>query len=41
VGSAIVETIERNPGKEPEAVAEFIRQLTAVRSQLSAGSAKG
>jgi len=41
MGSAIVETIERNPGKEPEAVAEFIRQLTAVRSQLSAGSAKG
>ncbi len=41
VGSAIVETIERNPGKEPEAVAEFIRQLTAVRSQLSASSAKG
>ncbi len=40
VGSAIVETIERNPGKEPEAVAEFIRQLTAVRSQLSASSAK-
>jgi tryptophan synthase alpha chain len=27
VGSAIVETIERNPGKEPESVAQFIRQL--------------
>jgi len=29
VGSAIVETIERNPGREAAAVAEFIRQLTA------------
>src|SRR5580658_3842788 len=27
VGSAIVETIERNPGKEAESVAEFIKQL--------------
>ncbi len=27
VGSAIVETIERNPGKEAEAVAEFINRL--------------
>ena len=36
VGSAIVETIERNPGREPEAVAQFVRQLTAVSSQLSA-----
>jgi tryptophan synthase alpha chain len=27
VGSAIVETVERNPGKEPESVAQFIRQL--------------
>jgi tryptophan synthase alpha chain len=27
VGSAIVETIERNPGKEAASVAEFIRQL--------------
>ncbi|GAC1429921.1 MAG: tryptophan synthase subunit alpha [Terriglobales bacterium] len=27
VGSAIVHTIERNPGKEPEAVAQFIKQL--------------
>jgi len=30
VGSAIVETIERNPGKEANSVAEFIRQLLAV-----------
>ena len=30
VGSAIVETIERNPGKEAAAVAEFIRQLLAL-----------
>lgn len=29
VGSAIVHTIERNPGKEPEAVAQFIKQLLA------------
>jgi tryptophan synthase alpha chain len=30
VGSAIVETIERNPGKEAEAVAQFIEQLLVV-----------
>jgi tryptophan synthase alpha chain len=36
VGSAIVQTIERNPGREASAVAEFVRQLTAVSSQLSA-----
>jgi len=29
VGSAIVETIERNPGKEARAVAEFVRRLVA------------
>ena len=29
VGSAIVETIERNPGKEAQSVAEFVRQLLA------------
>jgi tryptophan synthase alpha chain len=34
VGSAIVETIERNPGREAIAVAQFIRQLSAVSSQL-------
>ncbi|HET7442295.1 MAG TPA: tryptophan synthase subunit alpha [Terriglobales bacterium] len=39
VGSAIVETIERNRGREPQAVAQFVRQLTAVRSQLSASKA--
>lgn len=32
VGSAIVETIERNPGKEAQAVAEFIKQLSAAES---------
>jgi tryptophan synthase alpha chain len=32
VGSAIVEVIERNPGKEAESVAQFIRQLSAVSS---------
>ena len=30
VGSAIVEVIERNPGKEAESVAQFINQLLAV-----------
>jgi tryptophan synthase alpha chain len=34
IGSAIVETIERNPGKEAESVAEFIRQLSAVSAQV-------
>lgn len=32
VGSAIVETIEHNPGKEAESVAQFIKQLTAFRT---------
>ena len=32
VGSAIVETIERNPGKEVQSVAEFVRSLLARRS---------
>ena len=36
VGSAIVETIERNPGKEAESVAKFIKQLSAVSRQSSA-----
>ena len=36
VGSAIVETIERNPGKEAESVAQFIRQLFVVSPQSSA-----
>jgi tryptophan synthase alpha chain len=31
VGSAIVETIERNPGKEAQSVAEFVRSLVARR----------
>jgi len=35
VGSAIVETIERNPGKEAESVAKFINQLLAVNCQPS------
>ncbi len=30
VGSAIVEVVERNPGKEPQSVAQFIRQMLAV-----------
>jgi tryptophan synthase alpha chain len=36
VGSAIVETIERNPGKEPASVAQFVEQLLAARAQTSA-----
>jgi len=37
VGSAIVETIERNPGREAAAVGEFLAQLASSR-QLSAGA---
>jgi tryptophan synthase alpha chain len=36
VGSAIVEAIERNRGREAAAVAEFVKQLSAVSRQLSA-----
>lgn len=36
VGSAIVETIERNRGRESEAVGSFIRDLTAVRETSAA-----
>jgi tryptophan synthase alpha chain len=36
VGSAIVQLIERSPGKEAQAVAEFIKQLSAVSPQPSA-----
>ena len=35
VGSAIVETIERNPGKEAESVAQFVKQLLVVSRQPS------
>ena len=35
VGSAIVEVIERSPGKEAQAVAEFVKQLSAFSPQLS------
>ena len=36
VGSAIVRTIEANPGREPECVAQFIKELTAISRQPSA-----
>src|SRR5580692_2657974 len=36
VGSAIVETIERNPGREAAAVGEFVKKLSAISHQLSA-----
>jgi tryptophan synthase alpha chain len=39
VGSAIVQTIEGNPGKEPEAVAEFVRKLLVVSRRSSASIA--
>jgi tryptophan synthase alpha chain len=35
VGSAIVQTVENNPGKEAQAVAELITQLSAASPQLS------
>lgn len=36
VGSAIVETMERNSGREAEAVGEFVRKLSAIGDQPSA-----
>jgi tryptophan synthase alpha subunit len=33
VGSAIVQTIERNRGRESEAVREFVHTLTAVEKR--------
>jgi tryptophan synthase alpha chain len=41
VGSAIVQTIERNPGKEAQAVAQFVRQLLSVKASASTQSATG
>jgi len=41
VGSAIVQTIETNRGKEAEAVAEYITQLTALSRQQSVKTDKG
>jgi tryptophan synthase alpha chain len=38
VGSAIVETVERNRGREAAAVAELVRELSALSPQLSAHS---
>lgn len=40
VGSAIVQTIENNHGREAEAVAEYIAQLTALSRQSSASAVK-
>jgi tryptophan synthase alpha chain len=40
VGSAIVQVIEQNPGKEPERVAEFVRELLVVSRRSSALTAK-
>ena len=36
VGSAIVETVERNRGREAAAVGQFVRELTALSGQPSA-----
>jgi tryptophan synthase alpha chain len=41
VGSAIVQTIERNPGKEAQAVAQFVRQLLSVKASASTQSSTG
>src|SRR5438132_4012120 len=41
VGSAIVETIEHSPGQEAEAVAAFVKRLTAVSRERSATTGKG
>src|SRR5208283_969899 len=35
IGSAIVETIERNRGREAAAVGEFVRKLTTISSEPS------
>ena len=35
VGSAIVQTIESNPGKEPEAVAQFVHNLVGARQSTA------
>ena len=40
VGSAIVHTVEANPGREAQAVAEYITQLTALSRQPSASAVK-
>jgi tryptophan synthase alpha chain len=40
IGSAIVHAIEQNPGREAATVAEFVRQLSAVSRQPSAGRAR-
>ena len=37
IGSAIVEIIERNAGQEAQAVAQFVKRLTAISSEPSAG----
>jgi len=34
IGSAIVQTIEKNPGREPDAVAEFVRTVVGRRSAV-------
>src|SRR5215813_4123587 len=38
IGSAIVETVERNRGREAAAVGEFVKQLLVGSGQLSVGS---
>lgn len=38
VGSAIVETIERNPGQEAAAVGEFVGKLTAATNRRAVGA---
>jgi len=38
VGSAIVQTIERNPGKEAQAVAQFVKQLLSGKNPASSAT---
>jgi tryptophan synthase alpha chain len=40
VGSAIVETIERNPGREAAAVGEFARELTKIPTLAAKSAAR-
>ena len=41
VGSAIVDTIQRNPGKEPQAVAQFVKQLLSVNHSSAKPASRG
>ncbi len=40
IGSAIVQTIEKNPGREPEAVAEFVRRVVGRQSSVVSNTSR-